>query len=255
MAIKRKDAESTASKTALTDKIYLLLSDETPLIYFLNSRHTQQNDLQYFDEETNSLRSLRYCTNQRSVFEDEQTGNAVLGTIPFEDGKLIVPKTNPTLQLFLSLTPANGVKFKEFNPEKVAEEQIEELDYEFNAQREARELSIEKMEDVALSIPTIGNRALKMNSKELKRDVLLYAKAEPKSFLKLLNNEDLVLRGTVVWALENNLLTFKNHKFFNGEDLILEVPYDEVDANMTIVRYFKTKEGASLLKYIDSQRN
>ena len=246
--------KTKASKTALKDKIYLLKSGETPLLFFLNNRHTEYNQLQYFDEEKNELRALRYCTNQRSIFVDEQTGDAILGQIPFENGKLIVPKTNPTLQKFLEITPANGVKFYEFNPEVVAEEELSNLDIEFEAQRQARELSLETLESVALSIPTIGNKALKMSSKELKRDVLLYAKAEPKMFLSLANNEDIVLLGAVVWAMDNNILSLKNYKFFNGADMLIEVPYDETDPNMMMVRYLKTKEGNALAKYIESQR-
>lgn len=241
--------------TKLTDKIYLLKGDETPINYFLNNRNTEFNDLQYFDESKNSLRALRYCTNQKSVFEDEQTGNVVLGQIPFVDGKLLVPKTNPTLQYFLSITPSRDIKFYEFNHEEQASREIDNLDIEFEAQRQARELSIDKMEDLALSIPSIGSKALTLKSSELKRDILLYAKAEPKLFLSLVNDEDVKLSGTVVWALENRILTLKNYKFYNGEDLLLEVPYDEPNPNMMVVRYLKTKEGLSLLKYIESKRN
>lgn len=241
-------------KEALKDKVYVLKSEETPLLYFLNNRHTEYNDLQYFDEETQTLRALRYCTNQRSVFEDEQTGNVVLGQIQFENGKLIVPKSNPTLQKFLELTPANGIKFYEFDPEEIAILEIDKLDLEFDAQSTARGLSIDKLEDIALSIPTIGNKALKMNSTELKRDVLLYAKHEPLNFLNLATNEDTTLSGSVVWALDNGVLTFRNYKFYNGADLLLEVPFDEPNPNMMVVRYLKTKEGNALLKYIESKR-
>lgn len=249
-------AEATAKqpKVALTDKIYLLKSRETPLLFFLNNRHSEYNPLQYFDEATNTLRALRYCTNQRSIFIDEQTGDVILGQIPFENGKLIVPKENPTLQWFLDTTPAKNVKFYEFNAEKVAETELSNLDIEFEAQKQARELDLSKLESVALAIPSIGNKALTMKSSELKRDVLLFAKSEPKTFLKLANNEDVELLGTVVWALENNILTFKNYKFFNGEDMLLEVPFDETNPNMMAVRYLKTKQGDALLKFIESQR-
>ena len=46
----------------------------------------------YFDERQELNRALRYARNQKSPFEDEQDGNAIVEPIVFEDGFLSVPK-------------------------------------------------------------------------------------------------------------------------------------------------------------------
>jgi hypothetical protein len=87
----------------------------------------------YFDEEQNVNRALRYARNQKSPFEDEQDGNAILEPIIFEDGFLHVPRTNPVLQEFLHYHPMNGLHFEEINNEKDAQEDVEVLNLEVDA--------------------------------------------------------------------------------------------------------------------------
>ena len=97
------------------DKTYKLKRDAAPLSFMLASRHTKRYPLLWFDENTGENRALRYSRNQKSVFEDEQDGNAILEPIIFEDGFLNVPKNNQVLQKFLTLHPQNGIKFEEVN--------------------------------------------------------------------------------------------------------------------------------------------
>ena len=81
------------------------------------ARNSRRSPLMYFDEDKGVNRALRYARNQKSPFEDEQDGNAILEPIVFEDGFLFVPKTNPVLQQFLSLHPSNGHLFMEVDKE------------------------------------------------------------------------------------------------------------------------------------------
>ena len=67
-------------------RVYKLKTRHTPLSLMLASRNTSQKPLVYFDEEKMINRALRYAVNQKSIFEDEQDGSALLGTIVFEDG-------------------------------------------------------------------------------------------------------------------------------------------------------------------------
>ena len=114
-------------KEDVKNKIYILKNNWRPLTYTLSNRHKPELPLQYFDEKNKTLKSLRYATNQESVFISEQTGEATLGSVVFEKGVLVVPHTNPTLQMFLDLHPKNGLLFEEFNPEKEAEKELEVL--------------------------------------------------------------------------------------------------------------------------------
>ena len=94
-------------KDKYADKAYRLLSKRIPLTYMLASRNTSRSPLLWFDDEKGVNRPLRYARNQKSPFEDEQDGNAVLEPIIFEDGMLSVPRTNQTLQKFLYYHPSS----------------------------------------------------------------------------------------------------------------------------------------------------
>ena len=108
-------------KIISTDKIYKLKSG-TPLSYTLASRNHPRFPLLWFDEEKNINRPLRYSVNQKSPFEDEQDGNAIVEPIIFEDGLLRVPRTNPVLQEFLYYHPLREKIFVEVDNEKDATE-------------------------------------------------------------------------------------------------------------------------------------
>ena len=57
----------------IKDRKYILSNNAEPLTYTLPVRHTQKYPLLWFDEEEGYNRELRYATNQRSVFVDEQS--------------------------------------------------------------------------------------------------------------------------------------------------------------------------------------
>ena len=92
----------------LVDKVYKLTRNSVPLSFMLPTRNSRRYPLLWFDEEAGANRVLRYARNQRSPFEDEQDGNAVMEPIIFEDGFLRVSRTNPVLQEFLYYHPLNG---------------------------------------------------------------------------------------------------------------------------------------------------
>ena len=77
------------------DKSFVLNRTTPPLSFMLSSRHTRRNPLLYFDGTSN--KPLRYARNQKSPFEDEQDGTAIVEPIIFDDGFLHVPKENPVL--------------------------------------------------------------------------------------------------------------------------------------------------------------
>ena len=181
----------------LTDKTYKLVGDIAPLSLMIPARNSRRSPLMYFDEDKNINRSLRYAKNQRSPFEDEQDGNAILEPIVFEDGFLFVPKTNPVLQEFLSYHPSNNRLFVEVNKEQDAAGDVESLDYELEAMIAAKDLSLELMETIATVV--IGLNVSKMSSAELKRDIRIFAKRYPTDFLESLNDPLLLLQSIYEW--------------------------------------------------------
>ena len=87
------------------DKTYRLMRDAAPLSFMLPVRNSRRSPLLHFDEDKGINRALRYAVNQKSPFEDEQDGNAIVEPIIFEDGFLRVSRTNQVLQEFLALSP------------------------------------------------------------------------------------------------------------------------------------------------------
>jgi hypothetical protein len=247
MATARKKVESTEK-----DRTYVLKKKNPPMQFFLRNRHKKQSPLQYYDEDKNLLRSLCYSSNQVSIFEDEQNGDVILGSIIFMNGKLTVSKTNPQLQKFLEITPDNGLVFEEFRPDIIAEKQISALELEMEALSVAMELKPSEMESIALTV--FGSGVLKKKTAEIKRDLFVYAKEDPESFLELAKDDLTKLKGIAVRAESLNLCQYKSNAFYNNDTLLCKVPFDETDKYNTIASWMNsTDEGKAFLKFIETK--
>ena len=160
----------------IKDRNYYLSSLSSPLSYSIRS-----SNIYYFDEERGYERELKYTSNQKTPFVDEfpKESQARLEHIIFRNGKLHVPKNKQTLQKLLSLYhPHKGNLFREHEPVKQAETQLDWLEFEVAAMNAANNLDVDMME--AVMRVEIGSNVSKMSSKELKRDLLLFAKKKPK---------------------------------------------------------------------------
>ena len=242
------------NKTIPTDKHYKLKSQETPLAFMLPTKNSSRYPLMYFDEEQNVNRALRYARNQKSPFEDMQDGNAILEPIIFEDGFLHVPKNNPVLQEFLHYHPMNGLHFEEINNEKDAQEDVEVLNLEVDALIEARQLSLEQIENVARVLFNIDPS--KISTAELKRDILIFAKREPREFLQVIKDPSLQLQGTIQLFFDKNLLTFRKNKkevWYNtssNKTRMLTVPFN-AEAMDTVTSFLQSDEGIDSLVMLE----
>ena len=240
--------------TVATDKLYRLKSG-TPLSFTLASRNHPRYPLMWYDEKNNINRALRYAVNQKSPFEDEQDGNAILEPIVFEDGLLRVPKTNPVLQQFLHYHPQNGVVFVEVDKEKDASAEVYDLNIEVDALLEARQLSIDQIEMLTRVI--FGKDPSIMSTAELKRDLLVFAKTEPKEFLNIVNDPELKFQAKVLQFFEAKLLITKNNDkeiWFNtatNKKKMTSVAYGD-DPYETAGYYLKSDEGIDSLKMLET---
>ena len=240
--------------TTTVDKTYKLKSNATPISFTLPSRNTSRFPLLYFDEEQNINRPLRYARNQKSPFEDEQDGNFLLEPIIFDDGFLTVPRTNPVLQQFLHYHPLNGNAFVEVNKTVDAAKEVEDLNFEVDALIEARQLSIEQLEVVSRVM--FQKDVTNVSTAELRRDVLIYAKKEPRSFLEILNDPLLKLQSNVQLFFAHNLLQFRNGQrevWFNtksNKKKMMSIPFGE-DPFETVALFLKSDEGIEVLKFLE----
>lgn len=240
--------------TVPVNKVYKLKIG-SPLSYTLPSRNHHRFPLMWYDEKNNVNRALRYSVNQKSPFEDEQDGNAILEPIIFEDGFLSVPKSNPVLQEFLHYHPLNGITFTEVDKEKEASEEVADLNIEVDALIEARQLSIDQVE--MLTRVLFGKDPSLISTAELRRDILIFARQEPKEFLNIINDPELNYQAKIREFFENKLLALRNNDkeiWFNtptNKKKMMSIPFGD-DPYDAAGSYLKSDEGLDSLKMLEA---
>jgi len=236
------------------DKVYKLTRNAAPLSFMLATRHTRRFPLLWVDPETGVNRELRYARNQKSPFVDEQDKNAIIEPIVFEDGFLRVPKSNQVLQKFLDVHPHNGVKFKELDKAKDAQEIVETINIELDAMIEARSLSIAQLE--TLTRVLFSKDPSRISTDEMKRDILVYAKREPQEFMSIVNDPVLKLQATVHKFFEEGLIKYRNKNkevWFNtktNKTRLCTIPFGE-DPIYILSSYFQSDDGVDDLIHLE----
>ena len=243
------------SKWEIKNRVYILKSNYTPLTYTMASRHSQRASLLWFDEERGEQRELRYATNQNSPFMDEQKGEATLGRIVFRNGKLLVPKESQNLQKLMSLYhPALNARYYEFSKVAVAEDQLLDLELEVDAMIAARNMDIDQME--AILRVELGSEVSNMTTKEVKKDLLLFAKHNPGLLLDLANDENVMLRNFAVKATEEgHIVLSQDQRTFTwatNNKKLMTVPFDEHPYS-AMAAFFKTDEGMEVYKSLEKK--
>jgi len=239
----------------IKDRTYIISDSHAPLTYTLQSKHTLRYPLIWFNKETGEQEELRYATNQNSPLVSQQKGQATLGHIIFEDGVLHVPKEKQNLQKLLSLYhPGLNSKYTEFDPTAEAEDDLDYLELEYEAMNAAFEMDIDEAE--AIVRVEVGSRVNKMSSKEIKRDLLLFARRNPSLFLELANDDNVQLRNLAIRATESNIIKLSQDQrtFMWGENdrKLMTVPFDE-NPYSAMAAFFKTDEGIQIFKSIEKK--
>jgi len=236
------------------DRHYYLAGDKEPLTYTIPSRHTRKYPLTWFDPEIGYERELRYATNQKSIFVDEQEGHVTLKHIIFENGSLHVAKEKRTLQEFLNHHPHKGIIFKELDEQVEAIDHLEYLELEIDAVNLARQLEIDQVE--AIMRVEVGSTVSNLSTKELKRDILLFAKRNPALFINLAQDENVILRNFAIVAREQNIISLsddqRTFKWASNGRKLMTVPFDE-NPYSAMAAWFKTDEGLEVYKSIEKK--
>ena len=236
----------------IKDRLYYLKGNKRPL-----SRMIRSANVYYFDEEKGYERELKYCENQKTTFVDEMKGDQRMSHVVFRNGTLFVPKEKTVLQKFLSIYhPDRDVLFYEDKPAEVAATQVDYIEMEIEALTIARDLDID-MAEAVLRVE-IGSRVSEMSSKELKRDLLLYAKKNPSLFLELVNDENVVLRNIGIRATEMGILKLSSDQrtflWGSNDRKLMNVPFDEHPYS-ALAAWFKTDEGMEVYSSVEKRLN
>lgn len=237
------------------DRTYYLIGNKQPIIATIPGKHTEKRSLLWFDQEKGYQRELRYATNQRSPFVDEQDGPVTLEHIVFRNGTLTVPAAKQNLQKLLSLYhPLKDKLYSEFDAVKVAEYDLDDIELEIEALNLAKELDIDILE--AILRVDQGSKVKNMTSKEIKRDALIYAKRNPGLFIELATDENVQLRNLGVKAVEQGFIKLsQDQRYFtwgSTDRKLFTIPFDE-NPYSALAAWFKTDEGVEVFQNLQKR--
>jgi len=234
----------------IKDRVYYLKGGKKPI-----SRMIKSANIYWFDEEKGYERELKYCENQKTSFVDDMKGDQRLSHIIFRNGTLFVEKQKTVLQKLLSMYhPDKDSLYYEFKPVQEAENEIEWLELEADAILAARDMDIDMAE--AVMRVELGSKVSEMSSKELKRDLLLFAKRKPNLLLELINDDNVQLRNFGIKATEFGIIKLssdqRNFLWGSNDRKLMTVPFDEHPYS-ALAAWFKTDEGMEIYTNIEKQ--
>jgi hypothetical protein len=236
----------------IKDRIYNLTKGRSPLTFLIRG-----SNIFYFDEEKGYERELKYTSNQRTCFVDEMKGDQRLEHIIFKNGTLFVPRNKTVLQKLLSLYhPHIGSVFEEFKPAEIAANEVDLLELQVDALTAARDMDIDMAE--AVMRVEVGSKVSEMSSKELKRDLLIFAKNNPILFLELANDDNVQLRNFGIRAVENGILKLspdqRTFLWGSNDRKLMTIPFEEHPYS-ALAQWFKTDEGMEIYSNIEKRLN
>ena len=255
VATKVAPVKPTKPSWEIKDRIYYLKGSKSPLTLTIPGRHTRKHSLLYFDSKSGMQRELRYATNQDSPLVDEQKGEVTMGHIRFLKGALTVKKEQQNLQKLLSLYhPLKGKLYNEFSAKDEAIDDLDILDLQIDAMNAARSIDVDQAE--AILRVEIGSKVNEMSSKELKRDLLLFARSNPQLFISLANDENVQLRNFAIRAQEVGIISLSQDQrtfmWVSTGRKLMNVPFDE-NPYSAFAAFLKTDEGVEIYKSIDKK--
>jgi hypothetical protein len=216
----------------------------------------RQSNITVYDEETQSVRQLRYSPNENSVWADEQGTNIIREQIAFINKNLVVPYTKPNLQKYLDLHPDNvangGRVFEVVDTAKKAEI---ELDTEFavlDAVAMVRDKAIDELIPVAMYLGIDTSQ----KNMEIKRELLREAKANPQRFIEMFDNPVVRTKSVLLSAIDFQIIRadLDGLKWFDSNRLIVATPVGQDTVDIA-TRFCLSEKGALVFEEIETQLN
>ena len=249
---KLKEIKIKKPEWEIKDRVYYLRSKRKPLSYSIKA-----SGIYWFDEEKGYERELKYTSNQNTCFVDKMKGDQLLEHIIFRSGTLFVPRNKTVLQKLLSLYhPHRDNLFYEYKPEVIAKDELIDINLEVDALIAARDMDIDMAE--AVMRVEIGSRVSEMSSKELRRDLLVFAKSNPELLLELAKDDDVQLRNFGIKATELGIIKLSSDQrtflWSSNNRKLMNVPFDEHPYS-ALAAWFKTDEGMEIYSNIEKRLN
>lgn len=216
----------------------------------------KQTGTTVYDKETDTIREIRYCPNEGSVFVDEQSQFAVNEAIVFNDGRLFVRPDQPNLRNYLNIHPGNaengGSLFKLENKEKKAEIEVDQEFLIADAVSLVRDKDLNDLIGVAISFGMNVDRPVN----EIKHDLLITAKKNPRKFIDSFDNPVVEMKAKLRQAAKMQIIKM-NHdgvRWYDSNQLIVSVPAGKEPLEV-FVRYCLTESAVPVVEEIDKQLN
>jgi hypothetical protein len=213
-----------------------------------------QKGITVYDKEKDTVREIRYCPNEPSIWSDKQSDRAVRQAIIFRDKKLFVSQDKPNLRDFMEMHPGNaangGSMFKEVNKTKDAAVELEKEFALNDAISKIRDTSIEDLLAVALYY----NVDINTSSSDIRFNLLQIAKRKPTEFMRAFESPQVTARATLVQAKDWQLINVKKDGvyWFDSNKLIVSVPVGQEPMDVA-VRFCLTEKGASVLSSLEDK--
>ena len=217
------------------------------IVYMLPSK-----GITVYDEEKGTVREMRYCENEPSIWVDEQSDNALRRPVMFRDGRLIVPRERPNLMEFLDKHPYNvsngGGVFSLLNQEVNAEKELEKEFAVTEAIAMVRDTEIGDLLPVAL----FYNINVDRPTSEIRFDLLKEAKSNPTKFVEAFDNPMVRARSVVKQAADYQIINLKGDGcyWFDSNRLIVAVPAGHT-ALEVMTRFCMTEKGAAVFATLE----
>lgn len=225
---KPRRRQEPVQSTGRKQKIYQLVSGGG--VWFKLS----QSDITIYDSEKDTVRAIRYCPNEPSIYVDEQSPNGRRAHIIFSDKMLGVPASQPNLQDYLDKHPGNtkngGGIFYEINYEKKTDTLLHDEFLIHDAVSLIRDKSIDDLIPVILYLGI----SLEQRNQEIRRELLIEAKSNPKAFIEMFDNPLVKMRASISLAASNGILKINQDGVFwaDSNRLILATPVGQDGVDM-----------------------
>ena len=148
--------------------------------------------------------------------------------------------------------PLKNNKYYEHNAVAIAEYELDDLEIQIDAMMAARSMEVDAAE--AILRVEIGSKVSEMTSKEIKRDLLLFAKRNPDLFIELANDDNVQLRNVAVKAIEAGVIRLsqdqRSFHWGTNDRKLMNVPFDE-NPYSAMAAWFKTDEGVEVYRSIE----
>ena len=210
--------------------------------------------IQYSDPETRSIRELRYCPMESSVFADEQSDLALVGHVWFENKVLSVRPDQYNLIDFLDRHPGNrangGKLFELVNNVKSAEDTVADEFLVHDAISMIKSNTIEDLLPVAMAYGININK----DDMTIKRALLNVAKKKPAEFMAKFDDPVVMARAICRQALDQQIVkdAGASVNWFDSGSMICAIPAGK-SAIDVLSRFMLTDAGATVLAEIESQ--